>query len=314
MSLKIVSTKIKSVNKTRQVTKAMEAVSAVKMRKSQATALAARPYARAALSMLRTLSRTTDVAEHPLATVRPIGKTCYVVITSDRGLAGSLNSAVLKACLRDMAAQGLSHAAVSVVTIGARGTGFFNTRSITSLGRYERWGDFISYDEVAPAIATARRAFESGACDTVKIVYTNFLSTLKQEAVVRTLLPLDPHAVEEVVEGITPERGRYAELRREDTAVGRRDTSRITPLFEPNPRAVLDTLLPALLNVYLYHAVLEANASEHSSRMVAMKNASENAGTMLKGLKLSYNKARQAGITQEVSEIVGGTEALATSN
>lgn len=304
MSLKSVKNKITSIDKTRQVTRAMEAVSAVKMRKSQEQALTARPYAHAALRILQGLSVTEDIANHPLGTRRPVRKSCLIVVTSDRGLAGNLNNAVLKRCMQMLHDNELSQKEADIITIGSRGRSFFEKRGYTIKGSYEKWGDAVTFDDITPIIETIEHGFREEEYDDVWVVYTNFVSTLTQEVYARRVLPITHENVTDVVAGITPETGKFSETQETPS------DETTTPIFEPSTEQVLETLIPALLRIQVYHSVLEANASEHSARMIAMKNASENAEELLKKLRLSYNKVRQAAITNEMIEIVGGMESL----
>lgn len=308
MSLKSVKSKIKSIDKTRQVTKAMEAVSAVKMRKSQALAIGMRPYALAALTILRNVSGSIDAIKHPYLATGKGKKTLVIVVTSDKGLAGNYGSAVLKRFYRFLRDEGLSREDVALITIGRRGTEHFGKRCFSILSQYERWGDSVSLDDVGALVGIVEDAYRTGIYARVAIVYTNFISTLKQDVYVRTLLPISFESVEETVRGILPEHGKFAEMRTSDPAPIVREIT-----YEPSPEAVLSELIPILFRIELYHSVLEANASEHSARMIAMKNASDNARDLSKALKLHFNKVRQAAITREVSEIVGGMESMKES-
>lgn len=307
MSLKSVKNKIKSIDKTRQVTKAMEAVSAVKMRKAQAFALSTRPYALAALKILRALSGAIEAAGHPLLAVRPVRRTMVIVITSDKGLAGTYTSAIWKGVQRTFKERGLSSENSAVYAIGRKGHEHFTKRGYTIVGHEERWGDNVDFAMIRPLAERVKTLFLAGDYDNVILIYTNFISTLRQEVVTRTLLPLSFDAVAEAVKGITPERGRFAEL-----AVDDAEHTQVVPeySFEPTADTILTELIPALFNIMIYHAVLEANASEHSSRMIAMKNASDSARDISRGLKLYFNRVRQSAITREVSEIVGGMESM----
>ncbi|MCI0533184.1 ATP synthase F1 subunit gamma [bacterium] len=304
MSLKSVKNKIRSVGKTAKVTKAMEAVSAVKMRKSQLRALESRPYAVSALTILRNASGSLEAGRHPLTTARNVKKTGIVVVTSDKGLAGSLNSAVLKNVHAMIGKNGLTPENIGFFCIGRKGADHFASRGFNVVERYERWGDFVDFDGVHPIVERVRNLFLEGEFDEFQIVYTSFISTLKQEVRSERLLPITFEGVARAVDGILPETGRYADR----AAHGPEPVKEYT--FEPSADAVLNEIIPMLLAVHVYHAILEANASEHSARMIAMKNASDNAEDLSESLSLSYNKARQAAITREVSEIVGGMEAL----
>lgn len=276
----------------------------MKMRKSQESALRARPYALHALKILQGISGSVDWAGEPLAEKRTVRNTCFVVVTSDRGLAGSLNSSVLKEFSKFVKKNNLEKNMCSIVSIGKRGREYFSKRGFTVIEHHEQWGDFVDFQKVEPLVGSVQSGFLRGEYDQVFIIYTNFISTLRQEVCVRKVLPVTFEGVREIVESIIPETGKYAHSTKEEniqTAVYE---------FEPNAKDVLSALVPVLLKIQIYHSILEANASEHSARMIAMKNASDNAKKILKDLRLSYNKARQGAITREVSEIVGGMEAL----
>lgn len=305
MSLKAVKNKIKSIDKTRQVTKAMEAVSAVKMRKSQAIALSTRPYARAALGILRSISGSVEAMHHPLMTPRMVKKTCVIVVSADKGLAGSYGSSLLKQTYRFFTDRKLTEENTALICIGKKAHEHFAKRGWTILAHHEHWSDHVDFQSVQPLAEQVKELFVSGTYDEVYIVYTNFLSTLKQVVYHRQLLPVSFDRVEEVIRGIAPEKGKFAELSKDMEHLPVREYS-----FEPSPETILTELIPALFNIQIYHSVLEANASEHSARMIAMKNASDSAGDISRALKLRFNKVRQSAITREVSEIVGGMESM----
>ena len=294
--LKTIKTKIRSVGKSRQVTKAMEAVSAVKMRKAQARALGGRAYARAATAILARLSGSQELAMHPLTTVRHSKKSLYIVITSDKGLAGALNSAVLRAVYADM--QGSN---ASVIAVGRKANDFFAARGFV-IEAFHPSTDEIDSKNIRAIVDEAAKRFAEGAVDIVKVCYQNFISTFEQRPTLRTLFPLSLRELEAVVHGIVPARGMFAEA-----------TSEVHPstyTFEPDEAEVLNAILPRLAGIFMYHALLESQASEHSARMVAMKSASDKAEEMGGELTLQFNKARQAAITREVSEIISGMETL----
>lgn len=302
-SLKAIKGKIRAVDKTRQVTRAMEAVSAVKMRKSQERALRSRAYAVSALRILSRLSATQEGQEHPLVKAKS-GKLLFVVVTSDRGLAGALNSSLLKAAAAYLAEKGLRKEEVEILAIGRKGFEYFERRGYRILEHFDKTGDM---PELSVLEEVARRAIESyltPGYGHVAVAYTNFRSTFSQEPVVRDLLPLDPNALRDMVEGIVPDKGKYHDLFVK-TEISTEEYS-----FEPSPEKVLAELLPSLIALFLYHALLEARASEFSARMVAMRNAQDKAREVSRALNLHYNQARQSGITREVSEIIGGMETL----
>lgn len=309
MSLKSVKNKIRSIDKTRQVTKAMESVSAVKMRKSQSSAIVVRPYATSALKALQSIAGSNAAMHHPLTSARPVKKTLLVVVSADKGLAGNYGSALLKGIYRFLSEKALTKENTAIIAVGKRGYEHFVKRGWTLAGQYKDWSDGCTFRDVKPLAQQVKDLFLSGAYDEVHIAYTNFVTTLRQLVYVRQLLPVNYGSVEQVVRGITPEHGRFADLAKEDGTTPVREYS-----FEPSPEEVFAQLIPVLFNVQIYHSVLEANASEHSSRMIAMKNASDNAGEISRGLKLHFNKVRQAAITREVSEIVGGMESMRVSD
>lgn len=301
--LKQIKTKIVAMKKSQTVTKAMEAVSAAKMRKAQQTALRGRAYARAAAATLSRLSGSKQLAAHALLLPRPgAAKAMYVVITSDKGLAGALNSAVLKSAWSDIQKSGLPRENIEVVAIGKKASDFFSARGCpVVLGRSNVPIEPGAIDEL---IALLTQRYATGEYRFVKIVYQNFVSTFEQRPVMRSVFPLSLAELQKVVADIVPARGAYA----------RKDAERVPNAYtlEPSEEEIVSVILPKLAGVFLYHALLESQASEHSARMVAMKSASDKAGEMQDTLTLQFNKARQSAITREVSEITGGMEAMAS--
>lgn len=304
MSLKDIKLKIKSVDRTRKVTKAMEAVSAVKMRKSQLRAITGRPYANAAFSILERLSVSLSTVHHPLTEKREVKKVAVVVVTSDKGLCGVLNSAVLKSAQQLVTSYNVPDESVSIYAFGRKGAEYFDRRNYTVLGKFENVSDEVSVADLAMVTADITRAFKAREFDRVDIVYTNFKSTFEQQALSHTILPLSLESVSEIVDGITPEKGKFAERVKVSAPA--------SYTVEPSPEVVVDALIPKLVSILFFHALLESKASEHSARMVAMKNASDKSRDLSKSLNRTFNKARQALITREVSEIVGGIEAMAS--
>ncbi len=302
MALKDIKTKIKATERTHKVTRAMEAVSAVKMRKTQQSALAGRPYARAALSILARLSGSSDVTRHPLASVRKIEKIALVILTSDKGLAGALNSGVIKAAVEAVAPY--ETAAVTVYAYGKKGEDFFARRGYRVARAFENKKDIVELRVMEELSEELSREFVSEAYDEVLVAYSNFKSTFEQAPTVRHLLPLTQADVEQLVKDIVPVKGKWSELKPIESPAAY--------TIEPGDADVLGYLVPRLVSVSLYHLLLEAKASEHSARMVAMKNASDKSKEVAHDLTRLFNKIRQAGITREVSEIVSGREALAT--
>ena len=305
-NLRIIKSKIRSVGKTHQVTKAMEAVSGVKMRTSQMMALSARPYARAALRVLARISNSLDISSHPLVLKREVSKVLLVVITSDKGLAGGLNSGVTKRALSALRERGIPIEPTGIISLCPQGEEFFARRGYIIEDRITTAKNESTINDFQSVVSLVTDLFEHGEYDECLLVYTNFHSTFEQEPVVRTLLPLSVESVREMIEGITPERGKFAETK-EPRAESERS---LDYLFEPSASAIFETLIYRLVGIEIYHAFLESKASEHSARMVAMRNASDKAREVSFLLTREYNKARQSAITREMSEIIGGMESM----
>jgi F-type H+-transporting ATPase subunit gamma len=297
-SSRLVKKRIRSTKNISQITKAMEAVSAVKMRKSEELALSARPYALAALRILGNLSDTISETgfSSPLLEKREAGKICLMVIASDKGLCGSFNSNILRKVNEFVSAKSKEGEEVNVVAIGKKSADFCKKRNIRSIKEITGAGDYGAIDETRFLAELLREIYESGEYKEIYAAYTNFLSVMKQEPQVKKILPFDRENIEEMIESGDS---------RQIQGIGRSEY-----IFEPAPEIVLQELLPKLLEIQVYHIILEANASEHSARMMAMKNASENAEELIETLTLEYNKARQAQITRELTEITAGAAAL----
>jgi F-type H+-transporting ATPase subunit gamma len=300
-NLKSIKSKILSSKKMGTVTRAMEAVSAVKMRKSQERALSGRAYAGAALSVLERLSGTVDAKRHPLMQERG-GQTALVLVTSDKGLAGSLNSGVIRKAEQELNARGLQKDEVIIYAFGKRGGEYFKTRGYSKVTMRTNVRDDIPEGEV---LGLTKQILDTPAITNVLVAYQNFLSTFEQKPTVRQIVPITPALIRELVDGIRPVRGKYA---------GRSETVKHKApdayTIEPNADEVLAILLPKLLNIAVFHALLENKASEHSARMVAMKSATDKAKEMAQVFTRKFNKVRQAVITREVSEITSGIEAM----
>ena len=307
--LKNIKLKIHSVKKTSTVTRAMEAVSAVKMRKAQERALSARAYAASALSILERLSATTDFSNQPLMRLNgsqtSVKKTCFIVVTSDKGLAGSLNSAVIRAAEREMARSNLAIHDVIIVGVGRRGADHFANRGYDVRERHENVSDAASESDTRTVTALLMQLHTAGEIGAAFVVYTNFLSTFAQEAVLRQIIPIVPQVIRAMVAGMRPVRGKYA-----PTSSDKADVVPASYTVEPDAETVIAVLLPRLVNIAVFHALLENKASEHSARMVAMKNATDNAKERAKQYTRQFNKLRQASITREISEITSGIEAM----
>ena len=300
MALKQIKNKIKSTKKTGKVTKAMESVSAVKMRKSQERAFASRPYVHAAMRILARVSGSDEAMQHPLAQKRVAAKRLVVMVTSDKGLAGSVNSAVLKQA--DILRR--SGVDFDVIAIGRKAVEYAEREGITIVAKYMNVADDVTIADVYAMAAVAMDAFKnSDTYGEVNVIYQNFISTFEQAPTLRQVLPLDPAEIHYIMQGIKPKHGKFSE----DIVAG---DSVVNYTIEPNATAVLDALIPQLVQILLYHALLESKASEHSARMVAMKNATDKSKEVIKALTIKFNKARQAKITAEISEITAGVAAM----
>lgn len=306
MALRDIKRRIRSVSNTAKITKAMEVVSATKMRKSQALALAGRPYAIAAMDILKNISERSPLRPSLLAE-REVRQTLLVVITSDRGLAGAFNANVLR--MAEHWIKEHSTESSRVVTVGKKAARYFAKHRIELTQSFSDYGDYVSRRETEPLADLLIHGFLGGNWDRVVVFYTNFRTTLRQEARMIEVLPIHIEKIRETIQAITPEFGRFAEGSKTDKGF----TYSYEYAFEPSPEAVLERLIPILFKIQVHHIVLESNASEHSARMVAMKNASENAKDLIGELTISYNKARQAGITRELTEITAGKEAIDAS-
>jgi len=300
--LKQLKLKRQSIMKTRQVTRAMEAVSAVKMRKAQERALGGRAYATGALNILNHVSTAVGLASHDLFKVRESGTLGVVIVTSDKGLAGSLNSAVLKKVEKLLTTKEYVNTEKVFICIGRRGHEFIQSRGLNVIHYEENKSDTFNEEDMERITTAILEQHKSNVTKVWNIVYTNFKSTFEQEAVSRQLLPLNKESLTQVISGITPEAGKYSEEVEAPKAAAY--------TIEPNSDEVLDFLIPNLVNIFVYHTLLETKASEHSARMVAMKNATDKATELSHELLLKFNKARQAVITSEVSEITSGIEAM----
>lgn len=301
MALKQVKNKIIATKKTGQVTKAMESVSAVKMRKSQERAFAGRPYVHSAMRILQRLATSSEGLTHPLAQSHGGDKRLLVIVTSDKGLAGSVNSAVLKRVEEALATADVS--TYEAICIGRKALEFANRNDVPVVHEFTNVSDEVSLEDIGEMTQVALEGFTEGEYNHVHVIYQNFLSTFEQEPTKRQVLPLDPAEIHYIMRGIKPKDGKWS-----DDVVA--EDALIDYTVEPSTAEVLDTLIPQLVQIMFYHALLESKASEHSARMVAMKNATDKSKEVAKALTLVYNKERQAAITAEVSEITGGIEAM----
>ncbi|GAB4509806.1 MAG: hypothetical protein OHK0046_05460 [Anaerolineae bacterium] len=293
--------RIRSVKNIGQITRALEAVSASRVRRAQARVLASRAYAEKAWEILLNVQNASKAGGslHPLLTERTeINSIMILLITSDRGLAGAFNSNIIRVAQR-FARQ--MNKPVKFVTIGRKGRDALIRAGENVIAEFSDIPDDLSIADISPIARLAIDEFFSGGVDDVFIAYTDFINTLTQRPTVLGWLPLVPHKMDD------PGMQEYIK----NVAVvseGDQDYE-----FEPSPQAILDEIVPRFTELMLYQAFLESKASEHSARMVAMRNASDNAAQLASDLTLVYNKARQAAITNEILDIVGGAEALQDS-
>lgn len=315
ISAKAIKGRIKSVKNTKKITKAMEMVSAAKMRRSVDAALSTRMYASLCLELLNHLAHI-DEPIFPLLEKRPVERILLVPITSNRGLCGSFNSNVIKqatkflqdkqniAIHRDAIGELIEPAGdvvVDVLGIGKKSALIAKRNGLDLVAVFDKLSEKPSYDDVLPISNMIVSSFLEKKYDKIALVYTHFESTLKQTVKVRQLLPVSETDLQKMIDQIPKADG-------EDEY---KDSFPIQNyLFEPGMDHIIETVVPRLIEVQLFEAILESAASEHSARMMAMKNASEAAGEMIDSLTLTFNKARQAAITQEISEIAGGAAAL----
>ena len=283
--------KIKSVENTRKITKAMEMVAASKMRKAQERMRAARPYSEKIRNIASNLGKANPEYTHAFMRTNNAKTTGFIVVTTDKGLCGGMNTNVLRGVtgkLKDLQAAGMG---VSAVAIGNKGLGFLNRVGATVVSHATQLGDTPHLEKLIGPVKVLLDAYAKGEVNAVYLCYTKFINTMKQEAVVQQLLPLSA-----------------ADMHAQTAASGTQPGWDY--LSEPDAQSVIDDLLMRYVEALVYQAVAENMASEQSARMVAMKAATDNAGSVIGELKLIYNKTRQAAITKELSEIVAGAAAV----
>jgi F-type H+-transporting ATPase subunit gamma len=287
---KEIRTKIKSVQNTRKITKAMEMVAASKMRKAQERMRAARPYADKVRNIAAHMSQANPEYQHPFLISRELKNAGLILVTTDKGLCGGLNTNVLRVTLNKLKEFETRNVKVQVSAIGNKGLGFLTRLGAKVVSHVVQLGDKPHLEKLIGAIKVQLDAYEKGEIDAVYLCYTKFINTMKQEPVVQQLLPLSAEQFTQSAE----EKVQYG----------------WDYLYEPDAASVVDELLLRYVEALIYQSVAENIASEQSARMVAMKAASDNAKSVIGELQLTYNKARQAAITKELSEIVGGAAAI----
>jgi F-type H+-transporting ATPase subunit gamma len=299
--------RIKSVTSIGTITKAMELVAATKMRRSQEFALASRPYAYTALKLLGILAGLQGVEFPELLRPREIKKTAYVLVTSDKGLAGSFNSAVIKKFENFVKEKNIdiTDGRNSFIAVGQKAKSYLERKKANVIVSFLRVGDFTTVGETNSIAEAIIAGYVKHDFDGAIIFFSTFVTALRQDAVAREFLPVTYDAVKQSIEDTVPRAGKYSDYARSESFLKGREREYI---IEPSPKEVLDELAPRLLKTRVYHAILEANASEHSARRVAMKNASDNANELSLALNLEYNKSRQAAITNAIIEVTSGSQ------
>jgi F-type H+-transporting ATPase subunit gamma len=284
-SLRDIKRKITSVKKTQQITKAMKMVAAAKLRRAQDRVISARPYSRKMLAVIANLAGRVERAQHPLLAKRDPKKVKLMVLTSDRGLCGAYNTNILRRAVeavRQFKAEGKE---VSVNVVGRKGRDFFRKRSAYTLGKVWSELGMIDYDKAADVGKHIVERFTAGEADEIYLLYNEFKSVMQQNVTLEKLLPVEPPAEADPF------------------------MAAVDYLYEPTPEEILGSILPKHIEVQVYRSMLESQASEMGARMTAMDSATRNAKDMIERLTLKFNKQRQAAITKEISEIVGGAEA-----
>lgn len=283
-SMRDIKRQIKSVQNTRQITKAMEMVAASKLRKAQEKAEAARPYSEKLKEVVSNIAAATQDVTHPMLVSRPVKKTAYLIVTSDRGLAGGYNANILRKLTMLLAEKHKSKDEYALFVIGRKGRDFLRRREYPIVEEVTEMSDSPKFSDIKSIAYSAVQQFETGVYDELYICYNRFVNAISQIPTVDRLLPMD------AVSGGHHEASANYE-------------------YEPSPEGVLGVLLPKYAETLIYSAVLDGKASELGAKMTAMGSATKNASKMIGELRLTYNRARQAAITQEITEIVAGANA-----
>ena len=289
-SIRQLRRRIRGVQNTRQITRAMELVASSRLRRAQERVLASRPYAeriRAVISNLATVSGAQEL--HPLLQVRPVSHAALILFTTSRGLCGSLNSNMVRAAVRFILDRGVS---VDIIAVGTKGPALLRSVGLSDSvsAQYQDLGNYPNVADILPMSRSVVDGFTTANYDEVYVGYSQFVNLMRQEPTLLRILPISPEDYE------TEAASAYHQ---------------VDFIYEPDPDGVLSTLLPRFIEAQVYRALLESIASEHSARMIAMRNATENAEEILRDLTLTYNKVRQTAITNEVIEIATAARAIA---
>lgn len=284
---KEIRSKISSINKTRKITRAMEMVAASKMRKTQDRMRASKPYANKIYDVVKHVARASSEYRHPFMLEREIKRVGVIVVTSDRGLCGGLNSNLLRDCMRVTRAWKEENKEVDFAVIGRKGEAFFKRVGGNILGSIDQLGDTPGLQQIIGVVKLMIDAYYNGTIDALYVVYNEFINTMTQKPTVKQLLPLPKSQDDE------SKIGHHWDY-----------------IYEPDAKELIDELLERYIELQVHQALVENIACEQAAKMIAMKSATDNAGELIKEFQLAYNKARQAAITQELAEIVGGADAL----
>lgn len=276
---------IKSIQNTQKITRAMEMVAVSKMRKAQERMRTARPYAQKIRNVIRHLHEAHPEYRHPFVLEREARRVGMIVVTSDRGLCGGLNTNLLRTAIQAMQEWNEKKVDIDVCNIGFKGFAFYKRLGANIISHTSHLGDSPRVEDLIGTVKVMLDAYTEGKLDRLFLVYSRFVNTMSQQPMIEQLLPLPPAEEEQL-------------------------KHHWDYIYEPESKDVLDDLLPRYIEARVYRGVMDNLACEQSARMVAMKSASDNAGNMIEDLRLKYNKARQAAITQEISEIVGGAAAV----
>ncbi|WP_340639926.1 ATP synthase F1 subunit gamma [Bacillus atrophaeus] len=283
-SLRDIKSRITSTKKTSQITKAMQMVSAAKLNRAENNAKSFVPYMDKIQEVVSNVGQGSGSVNHPMLVSREVKRTAYLVITSDRGLAGAFNSSVLRNAYQAIQERHQSKDEYTVIVIGRVGRDFFKNRGVPIISELTGLGDEVTFTEIKDLARQTVQMFIDEAFDELHLFYNHYVSAISQEVTEKKLLPL--------------------------TDLGGGGTRTASYEFEPSEEEILEVLLPQYAESLIFGALLDSKASEHAARMTAMKSATDNAKDLIDSLSLSYNRARQAAITQEITEIVGGASAL----
>ncbi|ELA09546.1 F0F1 ATP synthase subunit gamma [Moraxella macacae 0408225] len=289
-SLKEIRAKVASIKSTQKITRAMQMVAASKMRKAQERMQLGRPYAENIRRVVSHLVKASPDYKHPYLVPRPVNRVGYIVVTSDRGLAGGLNINLFKKLMQDVKEKNSQSIEVRFAVIGQKGVSFFKTFGGTVIAAESHYGDNPSFEQLNTPVQVMLDAFNRGEIDEIYLVYNEFINAMTQKPNVQQLVPISASELHD------------------ETMVKREHSWDY--IYEPSAKDLVDSLMGRYVESVVYQGVVENIASEQSARMVAMKAATDNAGNLIKELQLVYNKLRQAAITREISEIVGGAAAV----